>query len=159
MIMLLIATWAVITPVRQNTPEDRDTHPIHSTKLSGPAKPSNTKPVTFQQVSEKSQAALVTTAAYVRQEKDKLRARMGVVLQKLDQEIARLQTAQAKMKIAKAEQNQRTSLQQRLVDLQDAKQSLLQLQSDLPASTQSTWNRIKANWNRLEPNINARIQS
>jgi hypothetical protein len=63
------------------------------------------------------------------------------------------------MKIAKAEQNQRTSLQQRLVDLQDAKQSLLQLQSDLPASTQSTWNRIKANWNRLEPNINARIQS
>lgn len=157
MIVLLIAAWAVIAPVRHTNTEDK-LHSADSNKISDNTYKPHNKQVTFQQVSEKSQAALVTTAAYVQQEKNKLRARMGVTLRKLDQEIARLQaTTQTDTSNVKPEAQ--GTARQRLVDLQGAKQTLLQLQSSVPTATQATWNRIKANWNRLEPDINARIQS
>jgi hypothetical protein len=161
MIVLLIAAWTIIAPVHK--PNATDLPGKHGATSSDPNVREAQKTVTFQEVSRKSQDALTTTAAYMQQEKDKLQVRMSGTLRKLDREIARLQAEanQAKAHDVKMpdRNNYQDKLQRRLVDLQGAKHSLLQMRSNLPSATKTAWSQIRTNWNRLEVDINARLQT
>jgi hypothetical protein len=84
---------------------------------------------------------------------------MSDTLRRLDGEIARLRAQEAESRRHEVQSTDRDQLQHRLVDLQDAKNSLLQMRSALPAATQTAWQHIQTNWNRLEVDINARLQS
>jgi hypothetical protein len=157
-ILLFVVTWAVIVPLEQRddiTHRGTELHLPNQNTVEHPTQQAVTpapRKVTFREVSEKSRDALATTAAYMSQEKKSLQNKMSVTLQRVDRELARLRT-----EAARAKADDKGTLNRRIIDLQEAKASLLDLKANLHEPTQAAWKTLKANWNRLELDINARI--
>jgi hypothetical protein len=155
-ILLFVVTWAVIVPMEQRDNSARDTNGrlITTQKAYMHEQVRTPKKVTFQEVSEKSRDALTTTAAYMKQEKESLQSKMSITLQRVDHELARLRAEAERVKA-----DDKSELNRRITDLQEAKASLLNLKADLHEPTQAAWKTLKANWNRLEVDINARMKT
>lgn len=124
--------------------------------------------ITLQEVTNHSRIAFDTATGYMIQEKERLQPEITATLARLDEEITRLKTnlersdsgiSPLKASTDKASLNTPSGSNKRnkINDLQQARNSLLQIKAQLGEVTEVTWRTVKNNWNRLEWDINARI--
>lgn len=114
--------------------------------------PEPTDRITLMQVSEKSKDALVTTAAFMRQEKIRIGAAMSVTLQKLDRMIAQLQD-----KTGSLPQTERGVWHHKIRNWQTTRNQVVQLQSRLGPAENGTMDHIKNHWQAVEVDISDRL--
>lgn len=114
--------------------------------------PTQSNQITLAEVSAKSQDALVTTAAFMNQEKVRLGAAMSVTLQKLDRLIAQMQDTAATLP-----EHKRPAFQHKINDWQTTRSNVVQLQSRLRPAENSTLDLLKANWQTIEVEISDRL--
>ncbi|WP_373531652.1 hypothetical protein [Vampirovibrio sp.] len=108
--------------------------------------------ITFQQVTAQSTKALITTAAFMQQEKKRLSANMAVTLRKLDQGINRLSED-----LAHSPTNKKQEVQQHLQALQSDRIQVTQLQNRLTPAESTTLETIKAYWQAIDVHVNAHL--
>lgn len=114
--------------------------------------PTQSSQITLAEVSAKSQDALVTTAAFMNQEKVRIGAAMSVTLQKLDRLIAQMQDTAATLP-----EHERPAFQHKINDWQNTRSNVVQLQSRLRPAENSTMDHLKANWQTVEVEISDRL--
>lgn len=120
----------------------------------GPSRSQSAKKetVTLAEVTAKSRDAFVTTAAFMRQEKNRLSATMGVTLYKLDRIINQLRVT-----LAQVPAEERPMLQRRLQEWESTRVNVAQLQSKLKPAENSTVENLKADWQNMEVNISGKL--
>lgn len=112
------------------------------------------KPVTFAEVSAKSRDAILTTATFMGQEKERLSAHMAVILGKLDLVITRLQRV-----LANVSEAERPAFRERLREMQQAREGVLQLQSHLKPAQDQSLEHLKTHWRKMQLDIGDQLSS